>query len=61
MTNAPNSTYTPGAIYLIYLGIIKILVFGRVLFSINVTFSVYGLVLLLVYYYWYFVLGLAFL
>jgi len=30
---------------------IEITVFGRVLFYINVTFSVYGLVLLLVYYY----------
>jgi len=40
---------------------IEITVFGRWLFSSNVTFSVYGLVLLLVYYYQYFLLGLAFL
>ena len=33
-----------------YLGMIEITVFGRRLFSINITFSVYGLELVLVLY-----------
>jgi len=45
----PNPTYTLCAISLIYLAMIEITVFGRVLFSINVTFSAYHLVLSLVY------------